>query len=260
MQTPALLQAWQTPVQALSQHTPSGAQNPDAHSPAAEHTTLSFFLHWDSLHSLLLSRQSVSFVQVKRHTPLLQLKSPQGLAMGVVHLRAPSQVEAGVAVFLSALHEAGGQAVSLAPLGKAAQTPFIPLVSLAAHDSQAPLQSELQQYPSTHLSEPQSALLPQPAPLAGPHCLVRVLHVFPLRQSASVEQLALQDEPLQTRSLWQVFPAGAEHFPAPSQVEAPISLELSAEQVAPAQITPVAWSAHLPAPSHVPVGPQGEFA
>jgi len=46
------------------------------------------------------------------------------------------------------------------------------------------------------------------------------------------------------------------HAPAPSQVEAAVSIDVVASHVAPAQLVPAAKRAHAPAPSHVPSAPQ----
>jgi hypothetical protein len=179
---------------------------------------------------------------------------------------APSQVRASVAVVDPVGHEGGAHWVPAAYSWQAAlpsQRPVIPQVAApwvvhcplgsvppaaiglqvpteptSPHDVQLPVQAVAQQIPSAQKPLWQSPGAAQGAP-AGRRPHEPLLHTLGDAQSASARQVALQAATPHLNGKHEVA-GGVMHTPAPSQVDAGVSVMPLAGQLASAQGVPCA--------------------
>jgi hypothetical protein len=129
----------------------------------------------------------------------------------------------------------------------------VPALFAIAHDLHVPVQVVAQQTPCAQMAELQSALAAQVAPMGFLPQLPDRQNV-PVWQSVSAMQVVLHCPPVPHMNGAQVWLAGAEQVPVPSQRPAKVSVE----PVQPAvwQATPAGYFSHTPVPSQVPSVPQ----
>jgi hypothetical protein len=186
-------QDWQAPWQAVAQQVDC-EQKPDEHSAAVAQTwPLGLRPHEPPVLQTAGAAQS----ELALHDPLQTLtphsNGKQGMALGVTHFPAPSQVEAAVKTVvpvgqveprqvvpwtyfwqlplpshLPSVPQDAAPASLQVPCGSDAPTATlvqVPRVLLSAHDWQAPAQALLQQMPCAQKPLPHSAAAAHEAPL-----------------------------------------------------------------------------------------------
>jgi hypothetical protein len=230
------------PVHAVLQQTPC-AQKLEAHSLFSAQVAPGDLRPHRPFAQTAGASQSPSTVQVALQATAPQANGKHGIADGVTHAPAPSQVEPGVKVVEGQVAPAHGVPCAYLWQAPAAHMPFVPQVEalVAAHvpagsgapgatspqipmapvsaqERQASAQAVAQQTPCAQNPEPHSDLSEQNAPLLfGPHELLAAQTLGATHAELSAH-VAKQRAPLHAYGA-QVSAGGAAHWPVAVHVE-----------------------------------------
>jgi hypothetical protein len=130
----------------------------------------------------------------------------------------------------------------------------IPTIPGSAHETQAPLQALLQQTPWAQVSPVWHSPLLEQLPPGGFKPQEPLVQTWPVEQSASAVQVALQAATPHLKGTHDVA-AGVTQVPAPSQTARPVKVVVLGGQVGSLHDVPLAYFWQPPA-SHLPLLPQ----